>query len=268
MKLIFAPLFSGSSGNSTYISAGGTSVLVDAGVSCLKITNEMKKFGAAPDGLQGLLITHEHSDHVHGAGILARKFGIPIYATEGTWEAAKGKLGEIAPQNMRIIEAGHPFTIGELDIYPFTIPHDAADPVGYAVSHHGIKVCIATDMGHMSKACFEAVHGSDLLLLESNYDVDMLEAGRYPFDLKKRILGRKGHLSNDDAADAVVRLYADGVKNIILGHLSKENNFPDLAWETTAEMLRSAGIAPGSDMSLALAGRDGLSGVFELSKEA
>lgn len=264
MKLVFAPLFSGSSGNATFVSAGSTCVLVDAGVSCSRITNEMKKLGASPEMLSGILITHEHSDHVQGAGILTRKYHIPIYATAGTWDAMRPKLGAIESEDVRVIEAGHAFSIGDLDIMPFTIPHDAAEPCGYLISCRGIKTCVATDMGHVTRECLSVMTEADLVLLESNYDPDMLQAGRYPFELKKRIMGRKGHLSNEDAADTVIRLAQSGVHTVVLGHLSKENNFPELAWETTAEMLRNAGKVPGKDIGLALAGRDGLTGAYTL----
>ena len=260
----FVPLFSGSSGNSTYISSGDTRILVDAGVSGAKIKAELAKAGGDAAALTGILITHDHTDHIAGAGVLSRKFDLPIFATEGTWRIMEQKIGAIALKNVRIIEPGQDFYLGEANVLPFSTPHDAAGPVGYTIQMGGAQVSIATDMGYMTKSTYAAIKDSDLVLLESNYDEDMLKAGPYPYELKKRILSRKGHLSNDDAAKTCWKLIEAGVKNIILGHLSKDNNFPELAFQTTAQLLKQQGVDVENDVRLCVAQRDAMTDIFRI----
>ena len=261
----FAPLFSGSSGNSTFISSGDTRILVDAGVSGAKIKGELLKAGCDPAALSGILITHDHTDHIAGAGVLSRKFDLPIFATEGTWRIMEQKIGAVALKNVRIIEPGQDFYIGSANVLPFATPHDAAAPVGFTIQLGGAQVSVATDMGYMTKSTYAAIKDSDLVLLESNYDEDMLKAGPYPYDLKKRILSRKGHLSNDDAAKTCWKLIEAGVKHIVLGHLSKDNNFPELAYQTTAQLLRQQGVDLEKDVKLCVAARDCLTDIFRIS---
>ncbi len=264
MQLTFAPLLSGSSGNALYVSAGGTCVLVDAGVSAVRLLRQMEAARLDPRRLSAILVTHEHSDHVSGVGILSRKLNLPIYATCGTWRAMSGKLGAINPQNVRELSAGQDFYLGNMNVMPFEIPHDAAEPVGYSFSAGALKCSVATDIGCIKDAWMDEVSGSDVLLLEANHDVDMLKAGRYPYELKKRILGRRGHLSNEDCGKACVELHARGVRHIILGHLSAENNLPELARLTVENALRGAGIDPGAMLGLDVARRDRLSTVYSL----
>lgn len=262
MQLDFAPLFSGSSGNAIYIRMGETRMLVDAGLSGRRMECEMAKLAVDPASLDALLITHEHSDHIAGAGVMARRYNLPVYATEGTWRAIGAKIGKIAPPLRRVIEPGQDFYIGAVNVMPFAIPHDAAQPVGYTFESGGMKTAVATDLGHLSARWLDPLYDCDLLLLESNHDVDMLKAGPYPYDLKRRILGARGHLSNEDAALAAVELFNHGVKHIILGHLSGENNFPELAWQTVASVLEMHEIYPGEDIGLDVARRDSLSGMY------
>lgn len=263
MAFVFAPLFSGSSGNSLYVEKGDTGVLVDAGLPGRRITEEMKKAQADIEKLSAIFVTHEHSDHIAGVGVLMRKYHVPVYATQGTWEAMEGKIGRIPADLIRTIAPGEEAVIGELHARPFSIPHDAACPVGYTFTDGCKKLAVATDLGCIEDGWMQAVSGADMLLLESNHDVDMLRAGRYPYDLKMRILGSEGHLSNDDAGIAAAKLYETGVKRILLGHLSGENNFPELAWESVAMQLRQA----GADIPLGVASRDGLSGRYILDEE-
>ena len=265
MNLRFAPLLSGSSGNALYIGAGDTHILVDAGVSMAKLLPQMKDAGLDPKDLDCILVTHEHSDHVQGVGVLSRKFHIPICATQGTWDGMEKKIGKIEPEHVRIIEAGRDFYLGRLNIMPFSIPHDANDPVGYSFRLGGIKCAIATDIGCIKPGWMDEVAGSDVLLLEANHDVDMLRAGSYPYALKRRILGKNGHLNNDDCGRAAVELAQRGVRHIILGHLSAENNHPDLAMLTVEMALRTEGIEPGRHIDLSIARRDCLCGVFSLA---
>jgi phosphoribosyl 1,2-cyclic phosphodiesterase len=265
MELRFCPLFSGSSGNALYLGCGDTRLLVDAGMSGAKITAEMERVGLSPADLSGILITHEHSDHIAGAGILSRRYNLPIYANEGTWNAMREKLGNINENNIRLFETGSDFHIGSLDITPFAIPHDAAEPVGYSFFAGRNKLSIATDLGAVKESWMRHIEESDLVLLESNHDVDMLKAGRYPYELKRRILSTKGHLCNDDAGNCALELVKRGARHIVLGHLSKENNFPELARQCTESVLRSGGVIPGEDVRLDVASRDGVTGIYGVS---
>lgn len=265
MELRFSPLFSGSSGNATYVGCEDTHLLVDAGLSGNRVTQELQRVGVDPAALSAILVTHEHTDHIKGIGILSRKYDIPIYATEGTWREMMGKVGSIAAKNMRAIEPGQDFYIGSIDITPFPTPHDAAQSVGYTFETAGAKLAIATDLGCIRDSWLKYVTGADAVILESNFDPDMLQAGPYPFDLKKRILGRHGHLSNDNAGEVAVELAQQGTRQIILGHLSKENNYPELALKCCELAFIQAGLTPQQDARITVASRDGNSGMFSVS---
>lgn len=263
MDLQFSPLFSGSSGNSVYVSGGGTQLLIDAGVSCARICAELKAIGANPLDIGAILITHEHIDHIRGAGTFARKYGAALYATEGTWRAMEDKLGDIPADCRRVIDSEQDFFLGELNVQPFSTPHDAAESVGYVISTAGgARFALATDIGCVRAGWLEAVRGCAAVLLESNYDPGMLQAGRYPYALKRRIMSRTGHLSNDDAAEAALALIAGGTKTLVLGHLSKENNFPELALRCCMTALERDG---AGDADVSVARRDGNSGVITVS---
>ena len=264
MAFVFAPLFSGSSGNALYVERDETRLLVDAGLPGKRIEEELARAGGEIGRLQAIFVTHEHMDHIAGVGVLARRWGLPVYATEPTWEAMTAKIGRVRPEQRRIVTPGVTIEFGSLRVMPFAIPHDAACPVGYSFTDGQRKLSIATDIGCVCDDWLEAVAGSDLLLLESNHDVDMLRAGRYPYELKMRILGKTGHLSNDDAGLAAARLCRSGVKRILLGHLSQENNFPELAWESVACRLRELG--EEGDIPLGVALRGGLSGRYVLEE--
>lgn len=266
MQLQFCPLFSGSSGNALYVGTDKTKILIDAGLSGAKITAEMDKIGVSPAELKAILVTHEHADHISGVGVLSRRYHLPVYASLGTWAAMSGKVGAIDAGCRISFETGEDFSIGDLDIRPFPTPHDAADPVGYALSAAGSKVAIATDIGAVRDGWLREVEGADVLLLEANHDVDTLKASRYPYELKRRILSTRGHLSNDDAGKAAAELAKRGVRVIVLGHLSGENNFPELAYASVACALEEAGLKPGRDVMLSVARRDGRSELFVLGE--
>lgn len=263
MALSITPLFSGSSGNSILICTEHTKILVDAGVSGKRTEEALLSIGVSASELKAILITHEHSDHIQGAGILSRKHNIPIYATSVTWQAANGKIGEIKPSNIRKISKSD-FFIDGLLIEPFETPHDAADPIGFCLSRGSRKVGIATDLGHFPKSVEHRLHSCDLVLLEANHDIDLLLKGSYPHKLKQRIKSRHGHLSNDDAAIASIKLAAAGVSSVLLGHLSLENNDAKLAFRTVTDALISEGFVPGQDINLGLALRDCVTGVFNI----
>ena len=263
--MIYCPLYSGSSGNCGYIAAGSTRLLVDAGLSGSRIEEALHQVGGSLAGIDGILITHEHSDHVKGAGILSRKWHIPIYANAATWNAMARTVGKIAPDMRREIVTGEDFYIGDFMIYPFDIPHDAADPVGYRFYAGSASVSVATDMGYVKKSVLEAVAGSDLVLWESNHDIEMLKANpHYTSALKQRILGRQGHLCNEKAAEGILHLADTGVRQVVLGHLSGENNTPEKAMEVTLNALVTAGARLGEDITVDMAWRDRPGNVYTL----
>ena len=259
MKL--CPLCSGSSGNATYIEAGDARLLIDAGLSCKRISELLLKIGVDPRTLSAILITHEHIDHVRGVNVLSKKYDLPVYANADTWSMLKAPLRDVAAKNVCVFESDRDFYLAGVRILPFSVPHDAVHCVGFTVSAQGHKVGVCTDLGHVDARILSILSGCDLLLFEANHDVDMLMAGSYPYQLKKRILSGSGHMNNDDCGKALVKLYGTGVKNVILGHLSRENNYPELAMVAVRAALEEAGIG---DMQLAIAAREEPTGVFEL----
>lgn len=267
MELRFSPLFSGSSGNAIYVGCGEVHLLVDAGLSGTRIIKELKKIGVDAACLTAVIATHEHSDHTKGLGILSRKFDLPIYATAGTWRGLGDKIGAISEKNRCELVPNQDFFIGELNIMPFPTPHDANQPIGLRFSAGAATFVIATDLGCIQRGWMNYALGADAVLLEANYDPDMLKAGSYPYELKRRILSSRGHLCNDDAGLCAVELAKSGVRHLILGHLSKENNFPDLARYCCEAALRKAGFEPNVDIRLDVAERDGVTGIFGVSAD-
>ena len=259
MKL--CPLCSGSSGNATYIEAGSAKILIDAGLSCKRIVELLARIGVDPRDLSAVFVTHEHDDHIRGVNILSKKYDLPVYANADTWSVMREKLCGVAPKNVCVFESDRDFYLAGVRVLPSTVPHDAVHCVGYTISAGGHKVGVCTDLGHVDARILSILSGCELLLFEANHDVDMLMAGSYPYQLKKRILSGSGHMNNDDCGKALVKLYGTGVKNVILGHLSRENNYPELAMVAVRAALEEAGIG---DMQLAIAAREEPTGVFEL----
>ena len=259
MGVSVSVLASGSRGNSSIVSSSGTKILVDAGISCRETVKRMRAQGDDPRTLSAILITHEHSDHVYGLAVLARKFQVPVFMTGATHQAWARSLrddaGELPPlARLEIFSAGRRFEIGDIAITPFTIPHDAADPVGLTFRTDGIKVGIATDLGYMPPNVCDQLRGCDVLVIESNHDLEMLRGGPYPWSVKQRVLSRVGHLSNDSVAQFLTKEYDGGAAYVVLAHLSTQNNLPELA-------RLSAERALGTRMSLlanrlVLAGQD------------
>ena len=261
----FCTLFSGSSGNAVYLSTDEGAILVDCGMSGRQTIEAMAAADLDPAGLRAIFITHEHSDHVKGAGILSRKLEIPIYATEGTWAGMESCVGCVPDHHRIVINAGESFFLDELEVVPFSIPHDANDPVGYRIYTPKASVAVATDLGYFADSVFDAVTGAEVVLLESNHDPKMLEQNpHYPMHLKRRILGKKGHLSNESSAQAAVRLLESGTKHLLLGHLSNENNDPHLAYRTVHAALLGAGAEVGRDVTLNVAGRYQVSHLYTM----
>ena len=231
-------LQSGSSGNCVLVSSGLTNILVDAGISGRKCGESLSEVGLLPDDIDAVLVTHEHIDHIKGLGVLMRKHGLQVYGSKGTLEAClygRNSIGRVDETLLNTVTPGTPFMIGDIIVDPFRVTHDAAEPVAYTFSCKGHKIGMATDLGFSTETVFNALLHSEALYIESNHDVNMLEAGTYPFQLKQRIRSENGHLSNDECAELVTKLCNTSdvrIKEIILGHLSEENNFPELAYET------------------------------------
>lgn len=251
--ITFVSLISGSSGNAAFISDGKTNLLIDCGMSGSKLKEALHSIDVLPESINALLLTHEHIDHTKGAGVISRRYNIPIYATEGTHLSMDA--GKISEENTHIISEGNSFEIGGIGITPFAIPHDAKQPVGFAFYVNGEKYSLATDIGKMTTNILDNITGSKSVLLESNHDVEMLKCGSYPFPLKRRILGETGHLSNEAAAKTALYLVQHGTEHIMLGHLSKENNRPEIAMLETYNRLSDSDVNVGSDMTLQVADR-------------
>lgn len=224
---------SGSSGNCVCVGSDHTHLLIDAGVSGKRIEAGLNEIDLKTSEMQGILISHEHSDHIAGLGVLARRYGIPIFATERTIQAIKNTktVGKIDEDLFQVIRPGKRFSIGELTINPISISHDAADPVAYKVINGDKKVAVITDLGNYNQVLVDELQGLDALLLEANHDIKMLQTGMYPYQLKQRILGDRGHLSNERSGQLLSELLHDNFSTVVLGHLSKENNYEELAYE-------------------------------------
>lgn len=225
---------SGSSGNCIYVGSETAHLLVDIGISGRRAEGGLRELELTGRDVDGILVTHEHADHIQGLGVFARKYEIPIYATKGTIDAIKscGTLGKIDEALFRPVVEDEKFSIKDLTIRPMRISHDAAQPVGYRISYGNKKVAICTDLGTYNDYTVECLKGMDALLLEANHDVNMLQVGPYPYYLKQRILGDRGHLSNENSGRLLCRILHDNLKAVLLGHLSKENNLPELAFES------------------------------------
>lgn len=265
MRLV--SIASGSSGNCIYVGSDDTHILVDAGISNKRIEKGLNEIGLKGSELQGVVVTHEHSDHVKGLGVLARKYEVPIYGTRETLEeiGGMGSLGNFPRDLFCPVSPDVTFTIGDLELCPFSIDHDAANPVAYRVKHEKRSVAVATDMGHFDQYIIDHLQGLDALLLESNHDVNMLETGPYPYYLKRRILGDHGHLSNENAGRLLNSILHDNLKQILLGHLSKENNYEALAYETVKLEIDQGGTPyRGDDFPITVAHRDEMSQIIYL----
>lgn len=259
--MLFYPLFSGSGGNASLVEAGGVRILIDAGVTGTALTQALCEIEVDPKSVSAILVTHEHSDHVHGVGVFSRKYDVPVYANKGTWEGMRPCVGNIAQKNVRVFETNRDFYIQTVNVTPFKTPHDARESVGYRIDFDGKRLAVMTDVGVVEPGLLDAVEGVDLLLIEANHDVDMLRMGDYPYVLKRRILSDVGHLSNESAGKALAKLYLRGLRRAILGHLSRDNNMEELALETVRAVLREEDIG---EFELTVAHRDRLTGRYEV----
>lgn len=258
---------SGSSGNCIYVGSEATHLLVDVGISGKRTECGLNELDLTGRDLDGILITHEHADHIQGLGVIARKYEIPIYATKGTIEAMKSmsSLGKLDVDLFHEIKEDEKFILKDLTINPMRISHDAAQPVGYRISYGNKRVAVCTDLGVYNDYTVECLKGMDALLIEANHDVNMLQVGPYPYYLKQRILGDRGHLSNENSGRLLCRILHDKLKTVLLGHLSKENNLPELAYESV-RMEINMGENPykAGDFDIRVAKRDEVTAVVNL----
>ncbi|MEB7773176.1 MBL fold metallo-hydrolase [Kurthia gibsonii] len=246
----FSVLASGSTGNAVYVESGDQAFIVDAGLTGKKMEQLFAKIDRDIKKLSGILVTHEHSDHIKGVGVLARKYNVPVFANEKTWQAMTPSVGNIPLDqrfqfNMETVQA-----FGTLEIESFGVSHDAADPMFYTFHENGRKLAVITDTGYVSDRMKGIIRGADAFVFESNHDVNMLQMGSYPWSTKRRILSDVGHVSNEDAAIAMSDVVFEKDTHIYLSHLSKDNNMKDLARLSVAQTLQSVGIMPGEFVHL------------------
>ena len=246
MGVSVSMLASGSRGNCALVSSASTKILVDAGISCRETFKRMKALSEDPHSLSAILITHEHSDHVYGLAVLAKKLRIPVFMTGAThqaWSRAMRNQNGEKPQLEKFerFESGHSFQVGDIGVRPFTIPHDAVDPVGFTFRAEGIKVGVATDLGYIPLSVRDHLRGCDVLVVESNHDVEMLRVGPYPWSVKQRVMSRVGHLSNLALADFFSNDYDNNATFVVLAHLSEQNNHPEIARREAEKALSTRG---------------------------
>ncbi len=263
--LKFCSLYSGSTGNSLFVESDNVKLLVDSGVSTKKVENGLHSIGVDISAIDAILVTHEHSDHIQSLGTISKKYNIPVYANKKTWDAMPTQRDKIDENNIKFFNNEENFELGDFVIHPFSIPHDAANPCGFNFFCDKKKFSIATDLGHMTSNIMDSLEGSSFLCLEANYDPEVLKCSRYPYLLKTRIAGPNGHLSNNLAGKTIAHLINCGLENVTLGHLSKENNFPELALNTVLEELAVSNYSKDS-VGISVANRDCPSEIFEIGK--
>lgn len=256
----FCPLFSGSSGNSYYVGASGGGILIDAGRSAKQIELALRANGLDPGGVQAIFVTHEHSDHIQGVRVMASRYGIPVYSSQGTLEGME-QAGALNGKFACDVIDKHGIEAAGMRVVPFRTSHDSRESVGYVIhTPDDRRIAVATDLGYLSETVFEAVSGCDLLAIESNHDIGMLQNGFYPYYLKRRILSKRGHLSNDACAGELPAFVQSGTTRIVLAHLSQENNVPELAYQTALCSLTTCGMRQGIDFELMVAPRENTGG--------
>ena len=255
-------LYSGSSGNSFFVQSEKVNILIDAGVSCKKIETALdKKFNLSLNNINAIFITHEHVDHTKGLNLIASKYNIPVYASNGTLQALGSKISKIPVENINVFALNKSFTYEDLRIYPFSTPHDAAEPCGFNIYCGKSKISIATDIGYIDENVLNNLKQSSFIMLESNYEPNLLKLSSYPYLLKQRISSNSGHLSNIAAGEAIVKLIDSGLKDALLVHLSKQNNMPEIAYQTVVEGLKKHNHTI-DNVNLHIAPRDNPSQIF------
>lgn len=262
--LKFCSLYSGSTGNSLFIENNDTKILVDAGVSGKKIVDALDTINVSPKEIDAILVTHEHSDHIQSVGTLSKKYDIPVYANKKTWSKMDNDFKKIDNKNIFIFNSSQDFVIGNLTIHPFKTPHDAIESCGFNINDGDTKISIATDLGHTTEEIEASLLGSKFILLEANYEPEVLRICSYPSILKQRIAGPNGHLSNNMAGQTISHLIESGLSKAMLGHLSKESNFPEMAYETVLTELENKKFRRGT-IDLSVASRFEPSKLIEIS---
>ncbi len=248
MSLIFCSLGSGSKGNCYLLASEKTKLLIDAGLNSKNIVLKLEELGVSAEEISAILVTHEHSDHVAGIKVFSKKYNVPVYANEKTMLKLFEKEVISENKNARTFTVGESFYVNDIDVYPFKTPHDSACSCGFSFFCRGAKVTVATDIGHMTKTVLSACENSDVLVLEANHDVQMLIDGPYSPYLKNRVQGAYGHLSNEVCGKTLAYLLDKGLKQVLLAHLSQENNTAELALETVTEFLKEKGAVVGKDV--------------------
>jgi phosphoribosyl 1,2-cyclic phosphodiesterase len=238
--MFFSVLASGSSGNACYIETKNSRILIDAGLSCRELLKRFEILGKKDIHLDALVITHEHTDHIKGAGPIARRFGIPVYLNDSTMCRVRGGLGEIS--RYISFETGHSIRINDLSVETFTKCHDATDPVGLVVSSNGSRLGVITDVGRSTRLLEDRLKGCRALIMEFNHDEDMLDNGPYPLSLKRRIKGNEGHLSNHDAGELLKVVSHRDLRHVVLAHISEKNNLPEIALRHARAVLKERGL--------------------------
>ena len=258
MRLKFLSLASGSSGNCYYLGNSRTGILIDAGIAIRTIKNGLKENDVAFESIVGVIITHDHADHIKTVGVLANKYNIPIYTTEMVHQGIDRSrwVSEKIYQSRRVVEKDTAFQLFDFTITPFEVPHDGTDNVGFHIRYNGIQVVIATDLGYIPDIAADYLRLADYMVLEANYDEEMLQQSRYPHFLKTRIKGTNGHLCNKQTAEFLAQHYTEKLKHVFLCHLSKENNHPELALKTIEARLIQEDIKVGADLNLTILKRN------------
>lgn len=246
MSIKISVLGSGSRGNATFIGTPRVRLLIDCGLGPRNLRKRLSEIGEEPESLDAVLVTHEHTDHIGGLGPMLKLWPVGAYMSPGTIEKSRTDRFEMNGSAIIPIAPGRPFAIRDLDVEPFAVPHDAEDPVGYSVTYEGIKVTQLTDLGWIPETVADSIAGSDVLIIESNHDLEMLRAGSYPWSLKERLMSREGHLSNTAVARFLSGAYDGHAQKIVLAHLSAQNNHPEIARQEACRALEGRRMDPSS----------------------
>ncbi len=265
MALFFSSLASGSSGNCQLIKSNCTTLLLDAGLTGKYISQALGHYDITLDTVDGIVVTHEHSDHIAGLGVVHRMANLPLYMNELTWREVKDKIGKVDASKITIIDSEKAFEIGDIVVSPQRVSHDAADPLCFTFAKKDTKIAVITDLGKVDDAIIDVVSNSNLVMLEANHNVEMLMSGPYPYPLKRRVVGEKGHLSNEICAEVAIKAIEHGkLSTVLLAHLSRENNTPELAYQTVKSMMLERGIVIGKDIMLDLTYRNRTGNYYRL----